>query len=106
MYAMLLVKANLGEEHIMLRYDDKLKLWIEEVTEPLAEEAVFPPLSQMQLSKIGCPIVISKDVPETETFHANSEPEYKSHISYEPNSGIPPTPPSSNQFTACRGMGV
>lgn len=102
---MFLVKAKLGERN-KFYYDEKLKRWVEEGAEAPAEEAALPPPPTTAAFQNRMPNHNIKDVPETETFDASSEPEYKSLISSERNSGIPPMPPISNQFSARGRMGV
>lgn len=100
-----LLKAKLGEAN-KFYYDEKLKRWVEEGAEPPAEEAALPPpppttaaiQNRMQDYNMS-------DALKTTSFHAVGGPEIKNPASSE-SSGVPPVPPSSNQFSARGRMGV
>ncbi|KAL0409369.1 UNVERIFIED_CONTAM: protein transport protein SEC16A [Sesamum radiatum] len=80
-------QAKLGESN-KFYYDEKLKRWVEEGVEPPAKEATHPP------------------PPPTTISHTNRSPEFKSPKSVENSSGIPPLPPTSNQYSTRGRMGV
>ncbi|CAL5398065.1 unnamed protein product [Camellia sinensis] len=93
--------AALGEKN-KFYYDENLKRWLEEGAEPPGDEPALPPpppsasLQNRTADYTG---------PKIDNLHSNSELEYKSPSS-EWNSGIPPTPPSSNHLSAYGCMGV
>ncbi|XP_031269712.1 protein transport protein SEC16B homolog [Pistacia vera] len=94
-------QAKLGEKN-KFDYDDKLKRWVEEGVEPPAEEtALAPPptFAAFQDNTVN-------DTPKIESLHTNTGPETQSPITSEGSSGIPPIPPSSNQFSARGRMSV
>ncbi|KAK9273755.1 hypothetical protein L1049_018565 [Liquidambar formosana] len=97
-------QAKLGEKN-KFYYDEKLKRWVEEGVEPPAEETVLPPPPTTAVFQNGMPDYNIKDTPN-ERLHINGGPEIKSPISSEQSPGIPPIPPSSNQFSARGRMGV
>ncbi|XP_022757013.1 protein transport protein SEC16A homolog isoform X2 [Durio zibethinus] len=96
-------QAKLGEKN-KFYYDEKLKRWVEEGAEPPAEEAALPPPPTSTAFQNGMNDLSIKDTPQNESTHKISE--NKSLISSEWSSGIPPIPPSSNQFSARARMGV
>ncbi|KAE8662502.1 putative C2H2-like zinc finger protein [Hibiscus syriacus] len=96
-------QAKLGDEN-KFYYDEKLKRWVEEGAEPLAEATALPPPPTSATFLNGVNDQSVKDTPKTESFHASSE--NKSSISSERSSGIPPIPPTSNQYSARARMGV
>lgn len=85
-------------------YDEKLKRWVEEGAEPPAEEAALPPPPPTAAFPNGMNDLSITDKPKTESLHTSSDNE--SPISSERISGIPPIPPSSNQYSARARMGV
>lgn len=104
-YAMFLLKAKLGEKN-KFYYDEKLKRWVEEGTELPSEEAALPPPPPTSVFQNGMPDSSMKDAAKVENSESNGGPEIKSPNSSERGSGIPPIPPSSNQFSARGRMGV
>jgi hypothetical protein len=94
------LKAKLGEKN-KFYYDEKLKRWVEEGTEPPPEEAALPPPPTTAPFPNGMQDYNVRDAPKTGEFHSDAGLETKS-----PSSGIPPIPPSSNQFSARGRMGV
>ncbi|XP_058086809.1 protein transport protein SEC16A homolog [Magnolia sinica] len=102
-------QAKLGEKN-KFYYDEKLKRWVEEGAEPPAEEAALPPPPTIASFQNGMldynqnNAFKSQNLPVT--FAANGVPEVKSPDSVEYSSGIPPIPPSTNQFSARGRMGV
>ncbi|RVW97180.1 Protein transport protein SEC16B-like [Vitis vinifera] len=87
-------------------YDEKLKRWVEEGTELPSEEAALPPPPPTSVFQNGMPDSSMKDAAKVENSESNGGPEIKSPNSSERGSGIPPIPPSSNQFSARGRMGV
>lgn len=99
-------QAKLGEKN-RFYYDEKLKRWVEEGAEPPPpEEAALPPPPTTAAFQNGMPDYNVKDAPKTGGFPLDLGLETKSPISSERSSGIPPIPPSSNQFSARGRMGV
>ncbi|GMJ01585.1 hypothetical protein like AT5G47490 [Hibiscus trionum] len=96
-------QAKLGDEN-KFYYDEKLKRWVEEGVEPPAEETALPPPPTNAAFLNGVNDLSVKDTPKTESFHASNE--NKSSITSERSSGIPPIPPSSNQYSGRARMGV
>ena len=101
----MILKAKLGETN-RFYYDEKLKRWVEEGAEPPAEEAVLPPPPTTASFQNGMQDYNMKDAQKTGVFHSDNGPETKSPFSSERTSGIPPIPPSSNQFSARGRIGV
>ena len=97
------MQAKLGEKN-KFYYDEKLKRWVEEGVEPPAEEAALPPPPTSAAFQNGMNDLSIKDTPQIESLYKSSE--NKSPISSERSSGIPPIPPSSNQYSARAHMGV
>lgn len=97
------MQAKLGEKN-KFYYDEKLKRWVEEGAEPPAEEAALLPPPTNAAFQNGVNDLSVKYTPKIEGFHTSSE--NKSSISSERSSGIPPIPPSSNQYSARARMGV
>lgn len=98
-------QAKLGEKN-KFYYDEKLKRWVEEGTELPSEEAALPPPPPTSVFQNGMPDSSMKDAAKVENSESNGGPEIKSPNSSERGSGIPPIPPSSNQFSARGRMGV
>ncbi|KAL6981727.1 hypothetical protein U1Q18_023349 [Sarracenia purpurea var. burkii] len=98
-------QAKLGNKN-KFYYDEKLKRWVEEGAEPPSEEATLPPLPISAVFQNKIPDYTLKDGPKTDNLHFTGEPDHKSPSSLEWNSGIPPIPPSSNQFSARGHTGV
>ncbi|KAG1359318.1 Protein transport protein sec16 [Cocos nucifera] len=99
-------QAKLGEQN-KFYYDEKLKRWVEEGAEPPAEEAALPPPPTAASLQNGLPDYnINNAFRSSESLAANSRPEVKSSVPTEHGSGIPPIPPSQNQFSARGRMGV
>lgn len=99
----MLGKAKLGEKN-KFYYDEKLKRWVEEGAEPLAEEAALPPPPTTTSFQNG--MSDYKSTLNSQSLPSNGGPEAKSQNSSEPGLGLPPIPPSKNQFSACGRMGV
>ncbi|GLT52501.1 hypothetical protein SLA2020_258390 [Shorea laevis] len=98
-------QAKLGEKN-RFYYDEKLKRWVEEGAEPPTDEATLPPPPPTSAFQNGMPDYSKHDTPKIESLHTSSGSEIKSLGSSERNSGIPPIPPSSNQFSARARIGV
>jgi hypothetical protein len=98
------LKAKLGDQN-KFYYDEKLKRWVEEGAAVPAEEPPLPPpptkpsfQNGMLDNKLNGPMSVS---------HApNGVTEWKSSNSSEQGLGMPPIPPSQNQFSARGRMGV
>ncbi|AQK67670.1 Protein transport protein SEC16B-like protein [Zea mays] len=97
-------QAKLGDQN-KFYYDEKLKRWVEEGAAVPAEEPPLPPpptkpsfQNGMLDNKLNGPMSVS---------HApNGVTEWKSSNSSEQGLGMPPIPPSQNQFSARGRMGV
>ncbi|KAI3453486.1 hypothetical protein Pfo_010149 [Paulownia fortunei] len=98
-------QAKLGETN-KFYYDEKLKRWVEEGAEPPAEEAALPPPPTTAVFQNGTSDYNLKSVLQSEASHSSGSPEYKSPSVVDNNSGIPPLPPTSNQYIARGRMGV
>ncbi|XP_077235430.1 protein transport protein SEC16A homolog [Tasmannia lanceolata] len=98
-------EAKLGEKN-KFYYDEKLKRWVEEGAAPPAEEAALPPPPTAASFQNGTSDHNINSAFKTQNFPANGGPEAKSPNPMERSSGIPPIPPSNNQFSARGRMGV
>lgn len=96
-------QAKLGEENLFY-YDDKLKRWVERGVEPQAEDTALPPPPTTATFGNGMPDDNRKDA-SNESLHTKGGADFKSP-GPERNPGIPPIPPSSNQFSARGRMGI
>ncbi|KAF6141683.1 hypothetical protein GIB67_001235 [Kingdonia uniflora] len=97
-------QAKLGEKN-KFYYDEKLKRWVEEGTDPPIEETTPPPPPTMSFQN-GMSDYNMNDAFRTEGYGSNGGPTIKSPTPSERNSGIPPIPPNSNQFSARGRIGV
>ncbi|KAK6118950.1 hypothetical protein DH2020_047311 [Rehmannia glutinosa] len=99
--------AKLGDTN-KFYYDEKLKRWVEEGAEPPAEEAALPPPpTTAAVFQNGTSSDYNlKSALQSQAFHGSGGPEYKSPSVVDNNSGIPPLPPTSNQYSARGRMGV
>lgn len=98
-------QAKLGQQN-KFHYDEKLKRWVEEGVEPPAEELAPPPPPTSATFHNRTPEYNVKDAFKNESPPSNGGAEMRSPPSSERSSGIPPIPPSSNQFSARGRMGV
>lgn len=98
-------QAKLGEPNAFY-YDEKLKRWVEKGAELPPEETALPPPPTTAAFQSGIQDYGMKDSPKPERFDSISGPEIKSPNSLEKSPGMPPIPPSSNQFSARGRMGV
>nr|XP_016436112.1 PREDICTED: protein transport protein SEC16B homolog [Nicotiana tabacum] len=99
-------QAKLGETN-KFYYDEKLKRWVEEGAELPAEEPAFAPPPTTAVFQNGAPDYNLKNVLKSESSICNNGfPEMKSPTSADNGSGIPPLPPTSNQFSARSRVGV
>ncbi|XP_072966572.1 protein transport protein SEC16A homolog [Typha angustifolia] len=96
-------QAKLGESN-KFYYDEKLKRWVEEGAEAPAEEPALPPPPTS--FENGTPDYNINDTFRYAGNTANGIPEVKPANLSEHSSGIPPIPPSQNQFSARGRMGV
>lgn len=88
-------------------YDEKLKRWVEEGAEAPAEEAALPPPPPTTaVFQNGTPEYHLKNALQSEAFHSNGSPEFKSSSSLDNSSGMPPIPPATNQYSARGRMGI
>ncbi|KAK7406258.1 hypothetical protein VNO78_07881 [Psophocarpus tetragonolobus] len=97
-------QAKLGEKN-KFYYDEKLKRWVEEGAQLPAEEAALPPPPTTASFQNGSTEYNLRSALKTE----NSPPTERSNIrnsSPEPGAGMPPIPPSANQFSARGRLGV
>ncbi|XP_004244711.1 protein transport protein SEC16B homolog [Solanum lycopersicum] len=99
-------QAKLGDSN-KFYYDEKLKRWVEEGAElPAAEPPLAPPPTAPAFQN-GAPDYNVKSVLKSESPLCNNGfPEMKSPTSSDNGAGIPPLPPTSNQFSARGRMGV
>ncbi|XP_055819679.1 protein transport protein SEC16B homolog [Solanum dulcamara] len=99
-------QAKLGDSN-KFYYDEKLKRWVEEGAElPDAEPPLAPPPTAAAFQN-GAPDYNVKSVLKSESPICNNGfPEMKSPTSSDNGVGIPPLPPTSNQFSARGRMGV
>ncbi|KAL2547435.1 Protein transport protein SEC16B-like protein [Forsythia ovata] len=98
-------QAKLGEQN-KFYYDEKLKRWVEEGAEPPAEEAALPPPPPTSVFQNGTADYNLKSALQGEASHNNGSTEIRSPSGPDHNSGMPPLPPTSNQFSARGRMGV
>ncbi|XP_071690032.1 protein transport protein SEC16B homolog isoform X2 [Rutidosis leptorrhynchoides] len=91
-------QAKLGETN-KFYYDDKLKRWVEEGVDQPAEEAALPPPPTTSSFQNGTSDHVSKS-------GAKSEGSINNEFSSSKNSGIPPIPATSSQFSARGRTGV
>ncbi|PIN01652.1 hypothetical protein CDL12_25846 [Handroanthus impetiginosus] len=98
-------QAKLGETN-KFYYDEKLKRWVEEGAEPPAEEAALPPPPPTAVFQNGTSDYNLRSALQNEASHGSGGPESKSPSDLDNNSGIPPLPPTSNQYSARGRMGV
>ncbi|CAK9173224.1 unnamed protein product [Ilex paraguariensis] len=97
-------QAKLGDTN-KFYYDEKLKRWVEEGVDPPAEEAVLapPPTVTFQNGMLDYNL---RSALKSEGSLSNGSPEFTSPTPQEYSSGIPPLPPTTNQFSARGRMGV
>ncbi|KAJ7952507.1 Protein transport protein sec16 [Quillaja saponaria] len=98
-------QAKLGETN-KFYYDEKLKRWVEEGVEPPAEEAALPPPPTTNTFQNGTPEYNLKSALQKEGSPSKESPGVKTSSPLEHASGIPPIPPSSNQFSSRGRIGV
>ncbi|KAL3360310.1 hypothetical protein AABB24_013643 [Solanum stoloniferum] len=99
-------QAKLGDSN-KFYYDENLKRWVEEgAALPAAEPPLAPPPTAAAFQN-GAPDYNVKSVLKSESSICNNGfPEMKSPTSADNGAGIPPLPPTSNQFSARGRMGV
>ncbi|KAF9602427.1 hypothetical protein IFM89_027556 [Coptis chinensis] len=98
-------QAKLGEKNNFY-FDEKRKSWVERGAEPPAEEVAPPPPPTGAAFQNGGLDYNINNAFKGDSSPANGGAEMKSPPSSERSSGIPPIPPSSNQFSARGRMGV
>ncbi|KAL1333527.1 hypothetical protein HN51_062357 [Arachis hypogaea] len=94
-------QAKLGEKN-KFYYDEKLKRWVEEGAEPPAEETALPPPPTNAVFQNGSTEYNLKSALQTEGSPSNGGSDLRTSSS----PGMPPMPPSTNQFSARGRMGV
>ncbi|KAL6606385.1 hypothetical protein ACP70R_042038 [Stipagrostis hirtigluma subsp. patula] len=97
-------QAKLGEQN-KFYYDEKLKRWVEEGAEIPAEEPPLPPPPTKASLQTNIPDY-NMNGPVGGGYTANGFAETKSSNPSEPGPGMPPMPPTQNQFSARGRMGV
>ncbi|KAG2608861.1 hypothetical protein PVAP13_4KG010000 [Panicum virgatum] len=98
-------QAKLGEQN-KFYYDEKLKRWVEEGAEVPAEEPPLPPPPTKSSFQNSIPESNLNGPPVGGGYTANGFAEAKALNPSEPSSGMPPMPPTQNQFSARGRMGV
>ncbi|KAK1273811.1 hypothetical protein QJS04_geneDACA012439 [Acorus gramineus] len=93
-------QAKLGESN-KFYYDEKLKRWVEEGVEPPAAEAALPPPPTNATFMNG-----TSEYDINSAFKGQSTPSNGGSPPSEHSSGMPPIPPSTNQFSARGRIGV
>lgn len=86
-------------------YDEKLKRWVEEGAEPPAEETALPPPPTTAVFQNGSTEYNLKSALKTEGSPVNEGSDLRT-LSPELTPGMPPIPPTTNQFSARGRMGV
>lgn len=86
-------------------YDEKLKRWVEEGAELPAEETALPPPPTTAAFQNGSNEYNLKSALRTEGSPPNEGSSIRTS-SPELGPGMPPIPPSSNQFSARSRLGV
>ena len=99
------LKAKLGEQN-KFYYDEKLKRWVEEGAEVPAEEPPLPPPPTKSSFQNSIPESNLNGPPVGGGYTAYGFAEAKALNPSEPSSGMPPMPPTQNQFSARGRMGV
>ncbi|WVZ78263.1 hypothetical protein U9M48_026004 [Paspalum notatum var. saurae] len=97
-------QAKLGDQN-KFYYDEKLKRWVEEGAVVPAEEPPLPPPPTKPSFQNGMPDH-KLNGPISGSHTPNGIAEWKSSNSSEQGMGMPPIPPSQNQFSARGRMGV
>ncbi|KAK4365192.1 hypothetical protein RND71_016550 [Anisodus tanguticus] len=98
-------QAKLGETN-KFYYDEKLKRWVEEGAAPPAEEPALAPPPTTAAFHSGATDYNLKSVLKSEGNISNGSPDMKCPTSADNGPGIPPLPPTTNQFSARSRMGV
>ncbi|OIV94615.1 hypothetical protein TanjilG_25839 [Lupinus angustifolius] len=97
-------QAKLGETN-KFYYDEKLKRWVEEGVDPPAEEAALPPPPTTAAFQNSSTEYNLKSALKAEVSPSNEGSNIRTSA-LEHSPGIPPIPPSSNQFSARSRLGV
>ncbi|XP_006656547.1 protein transport protein SEC16B homolog [Oryza brachyantha] len=97
-------QAKLGEQN-KFYYDEKLKRWVEEGADIPAEEPPLPPPPTKASFQNSVPDQ-NMNGPGNISYTANGISEARPLNPSEPSLGMPPMPPSQNQFSARGRMGV
>ncbi|XP_051129413.1 protein transport protein SEC16B homolog [Andrographis paniculata] len=96
-------QAKLGESN-KFYYDEKLKRWVEEGAETPAQEPALPPPPPTTVFQNGNSEYNLKTALESQASLSNGIPESGNIL--DNNSGMPPLPPTSNQYSARGRLGV
>ncbi|KAK7406260.1 hypothetical protein VNO78_07883 [Psophocarpus tetragonolobus] len=97
-------QAKLGEKN-KFYYDEKLKRWVEEGAELPAEEAALPPPPTTASFQNGSTEYNLRSALKNESSHPIEGSNIRTS-SPELSPGMPPIPPSTNQFSARGRLGV
>lgn len=87
-------------------YDEKLKRWVEEGAETPVEEAALPPPPTTAIFQNGTSDYRATITSNPEAPYSSGFPDSKISATSENNLGMPPLPPTSNQYSALGRMGV
>ncbi|XP_039121844.1 protein transport protein SEC16B homolog [Dioscorea cayenensis subsp. rotundata] len=98
-------QAKLGQSN-KFYYDEKLKRWVEEGTEPPAAEVALAPPPMLASYQNGISDHNVNSSFQSQSLPANGGSEIRSPSVTEPSSGMPPVPPTTNQFSSRSRMGV
>ncbi|CAI9095794.1 OLC1v1031809C1 [Oldenlandia corymbosa var. corymbosa] len=96
-------QAKLGDEN-KFYFDQNLKMWVEKGAEPPSMETAPPPLPTSTFQN-GTSDYNLKTALKSEGPPSNGSPEYKTPP-LDPGVGIPPLPPTTNQYSARSRVGV
>jgi hypothetical protein len=99
------LKAKLGQQN-KFYYDEKLKQWVEEGAEIPAEEPPLPPPPTKSSSYQNGMPDYNLNGPASGIHTTNGVAERRSPKHSDHGLGMPPIPPSQNQFSARGRMGV
>ncbi|CAA0842324.1 Protein transport protein SEC16B homolog [Striga hermonthica] len=98
-------QAKLGDTN-KFYYDEKLKRWVEEGAEPPAPEAALPPPPTTSVFQNGTSEYNLKSAMRNEDSLNNGSPEFETPSAMDNSPGMPPLPPTTNQYSARGRMGV
>ncbi|XP_006358346.1 protein transport protein SEC16B homolog [Solanum tuberosum] len=99
-------QAKLGDSN-KFYYDENLKRWVEEgAALPAAEPPLAPPPTAAAFQNGALDYNVKSVLKSESSICNNGFPEMRSPTSADNGAGIPPLPPTSNQFSARGRMGV